>query len=302
MEFLNQPLHYYQNESGYIQLLKDLLQYGDIKKNRNGDTLSLFGNTYRFNISNNTFPLLTTKYTSFKNICSELLWFLKGQTDSKILYKEGVKIWNENSTREFLDNLGLHDYPEGECGPIYSWQWRRFNADYPIGISQDNGKDQILYLVDEINKGSRRAVLSGWNPCQLDQMCLPPCHILYIFYTDSDNNISCHMTMRSNDTFLGLPYNIASTALFTYILGKITNKTPKEIVITVCDAHLYVEHIKSAEKQIENDILEFPKISIKKEFNAESDNVSEWIESLCLSDFQIDNYQSATAIKAKMIA
>lgn len=300
--FLNlfgyKPKHYYVDEDGYIELLKDLLRQ-PIKHNRNGDTHSMFGNTYRFDISNNKFPLLTTKYVSFKNILHELLWFLKGETDASILDKNNVKIWNANSSRDFLDTHGFKNYKTSECGPIYGWQWVRFNANYPNNKNDSNAKNQILYAIDEINNGSRRAVISAWNPCQLDKMVLPPCHILYIFYVNGDD-LSCHMTMRSSDTFLGLPYNIASTALLTYIIGKITNKEPKEIVISVADAHLYVEHINQAKKQIENNILDFPYIHLNREYLG--GDISEWINTLSENHFEILQYYNKGIISAPMIA
>jgi thymidylate synthase len=296
--FRNQPRHYYVEEEGYIQLLTDLLEQ-PIKTNRNGDTHSMFGNTYRFDISDNKLPLLTTKYVSFRNVLHELLWFLRGDTDANILKNNNVKIWNGNSTREFLDNNGFKDYKEGECGPIYGWQWRNFNGDYPNDENK-NGKNQILYAINEIKKGSRRAVISGWNPCQLNQMVLPPCHILYIFYVNNQE-LSCHMTMRSNDTFLGLPYNIASTALLTHIISVITKKIPKEIVISVADAHLYVEHVESAKLQIKNNITSPPLLYINKEFNKNHD-ILEWIDTLKEDDFTIIDYHSRGRISAPMIA
>jgi thymidylate synthase len=289
----------YENEKGYIELLKDLLK-SDIKNERNGDTYSMFGNLYKFDISNNKFPLLTTKYVSFKNIFYELMWFINGKTDSKILDKNNVKIWNQNSNRETLNNLGFINYNEGECGPIYGWQWRSFNADYPNKINM--GFDQFKYIINEINKGSRRAVLSAWNPLQLEEMVLPPCHLLYTFYISGKNKefISCHMNMRSNDTFLGLPYNIASTALLTYMLAKVTNKIPKEICISVTDAHLYIEHVNVVNKQILNPILDMPEIKILKKYENDMDPIK-WIEELEFKDIEIINYTSAESIKAKML-
>lgn len=296
--FDKKPKHYYLGEEGYIDALIDLLDQ-PVKDNRNGKTHSMFGNTYRFDISDNKFPLLTTKHVSFRNILHELLWFLRGDTDATILNDKNVKIWNGNSTREFLDKSGLKNYKEGECGPIYGWQWRRFNANYPDGKNDKNGKDQVLYAINEIKKGSRRAVISAWNPCQLDEMALPPCHILYVFYVN-DNELSCHMTMRSSDTFLGLPYNIASTALLTYIIGIITKKEPKEIVVSVADAHLYVEHIEAVKKQINNNITSPPLLHISKEYNEH--DIEEWIKSLTDNNFILVDYKSRGVISAPMIA
>tara|TARA_B000000475_G_C15998315_1_gene447836 strand:- start:1089 stop:1970 length:882 start_codon:yes stop_codon:yes gene_type:complete len=290
----------YENENGYINLLKDLCK-SDIKNERNGKTYSMFGNLYKFDISNNKFPLLTTKFISFKNIFYELMWFIKGETNSKLLDNNNVKIWNQNSSKETLNNLGFTKYKEGECGPIYGWQWRSFNADYPYK-NNNKGFDQLQYVINEIKKGSRRAVLSAWNPLQLNEMVLPPCHLLYTFYTSGENRefISCHMNMRSNDTFLGLPYNIASTALFTYIIAKVTNKIPKEICISVTDAHLYFEHLDAIKEQILNPILDQPYIKINKNYQENQDPIK-WIEELNFEDIEIINYTSAKSIKAKML-
>lgn len=290
---------FYFEESGYIKLLNDLISSYDtnLKLGRNGTTISMFGNNYKFNLKNG-FPILTTKKVSFKNIYGELLWFLKGQTDAKLLEKDNINIWKGNSSREFLDSHGLYHYADGECGPIYGWQWRNFNATYPN--KEYLGVDQLRFIIEEIKKGSRRAVLSAWNPSQYHEMALPPCHILYIFYVNN-GELSCHLTMRSSDTFLGLPYNIASTALLTHILAKVTGLIPNEICIAVCDAHLYTEHIEVAKEQIKRNIYEKPTLVFNKNYET-SDDPMNWIESLTLDDIILKDYKHGEAIKANMIA
>ena len=227
---------YYNSEIGYIDLLKDALSNGEKKATRNGNVISIFGCMINFKDISTSFPLITTKKMFFRGIVEELLWFLRGSTNAIEL----------NSSREYLDSIGL-DYPEGELGPIYGWQWRKFGKEYCIydnytedcdtdtdtdsdsslynytdtDSDTDNkyskGVDQIKYILEELSKNnnSRRAVLSAWNPLDLKKMALPPCHILYIF-NRSSKGLSCHMTLRSSDLFLGLPFNIASTALLTY--------------------------------------------------------------------------------------
>lgn len=289
----------YYEENGYLEALKILLN-SNIKENRNGETLSKFGISYKFRLDDG-FPLLTTKKMFMKGIIAELLWFLRGETNSKILEKEKVNIWKGNSTKDFIEKQEL-DYEEGECGPIYGWQWRNFNGTYPKINDENDGIDQLRYVIEEVMKGTRRAVLSGWNPIQLGKMVLPPCHILYIFYTEGEE-LSCMMTMRSNDTFLGLPFNIASLAILTMIIGIVTGKKAKEICISVCDAHLYVEHIEQAKEQIKRKPLEKPILNIKKEIKKEMsiEEKLKWIEELKLEDFEITEYDCYDKIEAKMV-
>ena len=290
----------YYEEKGYLDLLNTLIT-SPIKNGRNGQTLSTFGINYKFRLDNG-FPLLTTKKMYTKAIIAELLWFLRGETNSKILEKQNVNIWKGNSSKEFILQQKL-SYQEGECGPIYGWQWRNFNATYPD--KKNEGIDQLRYVIDEINKGSRRAVLSAWNPQQLKEMVLPPCHILYTFYKDDKDNLSCHLTMRSNDTFLGFPFNLASVSILTHIIAICTNTKPKEVCISVTDAHIYYDHIEQAKIQINRKPYNKPSLNIninnitKKKLN--TDEALEWIQSLCIDDFTFNNYLSHDKISANMI-
>ena len=294
---------YYENEKGYLQLLKDTLNEGEKVETRNGNTISKFGLMLKFtNIEN--LPLLTTKKVYFKGVLEELLWFLKGSVNSKELEEKNVNIWKGNSTREFLDSNNLFNYQEGELGPIYGWQWRTFGKKYNY-IGDQNGIDQIKYVIEELLKpnNSRRAVLTGWNPLQLSEMALPPCHILYTFYKNK-KGLSCLMTMRSSDLFLGLPFNIASTAILTHIIAKILHIKTDNIAIAINDAHIYEEHISAVNEQNTRDIIQNNiELIINSEVPLLESSIDEkikWINNLKYEDFILKNYNSHSQIKAIM--
>lgn len=296
----------FKNEKGYLELLQDVINNGENKNTRNGNVISSFGKSIYFYNINIEFPLLTTKKMFLKGIIEELLWFLRGSTNAKELQKKGVKIWDGNSSREYLDSIGLTNYDEGELGPVYGWQWRNFGKSYPPNNenTDDNGFDQIKYVIEELLKSenSRRAVLSAWNPSQLSQMALPPCHILYSFYKNS-KGLYCSMSMRSSDLFLGLPFNIASTAIFTFIIAKVLHINPYGICLNLTDAHIYEEHINAVNQQLENMINTPPSFEITKEAPPIESSVEEkinWITSLTFDDFVLHNYESAGTIKAPM--
>jgi len=297
----------YYNESGYLELLKDVCKFGEQKKTRNGEVYSRFGIIITFD----KFPLLTTKKMFTRGIIEELLWFLRGSTNAKELQEKCVYIWDGNSSREYLDSVGLHHYAEGELGPVYGWQWRKFGKAYNNeninGLNNDNneGFDQIKYVLEELMKpdNSRRAVLSAWNPSQLAEMALPPCHMIYTFYKDN-SGLSCLMNMRSSDLFLGLPFNLASTAILTHIIAKVLHiSNVAKISIVITDAHVYKEHIDAVNTQIKNDCMPPPTFNIKKDAPPISSSLNEklaWIEGLTCEDFEIIGYTSAAAIKAPM--
>ena len=280
------------DEINYLEFL-NLVKNTGIKKNtRNGITYSHFAHLLKFNISDK-FPLLTTKKMFFKGIVEELLWFLRGSVNSKELEAKGVNIWKGNSSRDFLDANGFFNYDEGYLGPIYGYQWRSFNGKI----------DQLKYLLEEIQlENSRRILINAWNPCQLHEQALPPCHILYNFFKNNDE-ISCMMYMRSSDLFLGLPFNIASTALLTHIIAKVSGFKVKDIAISICDCHIYDEHIEPLNIQLERTPYEFPSIHIKKEIDINHLSINEkikWIEELKFEDFELINYNYYPTIKAIM--
>ena len=294
---------FYKNEEGYINLLKDTLN-GEFKNTRNGNVFSLFGCMIKFdNIS--------TKKVFFRGIVEELLWFLKGSTNANELKEKNVNIWNGNSKREYLDSVGLQDYEEGELGPVYGWQWRMFGKKYipnklkksPEDFPELGGADQVKYVITELlMENSRRAVLSAWNPVDLNIMALPPCHILYIFNKTKDG-LCCHLTMRSSDLFLGLPFNIASCALLTQIIAHLLHMKSSEICLSLCDAHIYEEHIDQVKKQIDLEIYESPRVIIEKaapDIESSVDDKIKWIESLTYNDFTLVNYKSHDKLPAIM--
>jgi thymidylate synthase len=217
------------DESEYLLLLKKTLEKGQERNDRTGvGTFSIFGEQLKFDISS-SIPLLTTKKIGWKSIIHELLWFLRGDTNANNLKEVGVNIWNGNTTREFLDSRGLTEYPVGDIGAGYGFQWRHSGAEYKTCNDDYTGQgfDQILYIINELktNPTSRRLYMTAWNPSFLNKMALPPCHVSAQFYVDIDKvtneqYLSCHMYQRSVDEFLGLPYNIFSYAVLTYIFAK----------------------------------------------------------------------------------
>ena len=297
---------YFQGENGYVKLLKETLGNGERKTTRNGVVQSIFGCMINFKDIATSFPLITTKKMFFRGIVEELLWFLRGSTNAHVLKQKNIHIWDGNSTREYLDSVGL-DYPEGELGPVYGWQWRKFGKEY--GDAADaadatEGIDQIKYVFEELLKdtNSRRAVLTAWNPTDLQKMALPPCHILYIFHKSS-KGLSCHLTLRSSDLFLGLPFNIASTALLTQIFAHVLHIPANEISLSICDAHIYEEHTQQVEKQIASDSFDLPKVLIKKVAPDVASSIDEkilWIEELAFEDFELSNYTSGVSLPAVM--
>lgn len=288
-------------EQGYLNLLKKIIETGKWRETRNGSVCSIFSEKLDFDISQE-FPLLTTKKMFWKGIVEELLWFIKGNTDATKLQEKGVHIWDGNSTREFLDSVGLDKYEVGDIGPMYGFQWRHFNAEYK-GCKEDYsgmGVDQLQNCINLINNDpmSRRIIMSAYNPCQLKEMVLNPCHVSYQFYVDIDDNgekkLSCMMYQRSGDVFLGVPFNIASTALLTYMVANITNCKPNKISVVICDAHIYKEHEEAVKIQLSRDIMEMPKVVINKDVK----NIDEYTSD----DIMLEHYTSHGPIKAKMIA
>lgn len=288
-------------EEKYINFLKHILDDGEIRPDRTGvGTVSLFGEQIKFDISKKC-PILTTKKVPWKYCIEELLWFLKGSTNSKELENKGVNIWRGNSSRQFLDNRGLIHYPEGDIGPGYGFQWRHYNGNYidcNKGYNENEGYDQIKQIINDLNVNpySRRIILSAWNPGQLDKMALPPCHCFAQFYASSDGKeLSCHMYQRSVDAFLGFPWNIMSYTVLTYIIAKKCGMKPKNLIISTGDTHIYTNHIAQVKEQIGRDIVsDFPILNI-------SDNIIDKdFSEITIDDFEILEYNPQAPIKASM--
>lgn len=283
-------------EYGYLNLINQVLANGNARDDRTGvGTRSLFGVQMRYNLED-SFPLLTTKKMFIRGIIEELLWFLRGETDAKILQEKRVKIWDGNSSREYLDSIGLTDNREGDCGPIYGHNFRHYGAKY-LNCETDysgQGYDQVqecLRLIKE-NPTSRRIMINLWNPGDLDKVALPPCHVLYQFYVDGDY-LSCSLYQRSGDIGLGVPFNIASASIMTHIFARLTGKRPKELVHTIGDAHIYENHLEAMKTQLTRNPYPFPILKVK-------DRGQNRVEDFSYDDFSLLGYQHHPALKMEM--
>nr|WNL49641.1 dihydrofolate reductase thymidylate synthase [Marseillevirus sp.] len=282
-------------ELGYLSLLSEVLYSGEKRSDRTGTgTRSLFGRQLLFENVSQNFPLITVKKMAWGCILSELLWFLSGSTDSKMLELQNNNIWKKNSSRKFLDGRGLN-YREGDCGPIYGFQWRHWGAKY-IDCDTDyrgQGTDQILSIISQINNDptSRRMVLSAWNVSDLDKMCLPPCHSFSQFYVRGEF-LDCHLYQRSADLALGVPFNIASYACLLSILAKASGKIAGNLTMSFGDVHVYEDHIDNAHKMIERLPHKSPKLTV---------NISDQtLFNLKEEDFMLEGYSSCGALKFDM--
>jgi thymidylate synthase len=256
----------------YLNLLRDILENGVRRDDRTGTgTLGVFGRQMRFDLSKG-FPLLTTKKLHTRSIFIELLWFLRGETNIAWLKDNGVSIWDEWADAN------------GDLGPVYGKQWRSWAA--PNGQSID----QIQKLVHGLktNPNSRRHIVSAWNPADVDDMALPPCHCLFQFFV-ADGKLSCQLYQRSADVFLGVPFNIASYALLTHMLAKVVGLEPGDFVHTFGDAHLYLNHLEQAELQLSRAPLPLPTLTVADKTD---------LFDFELSDFVLNDYQSWPHIKA----
>ena len=259
----------------YLDLLDHVLQNGTVKEDRTGTgTKSVFGYQMRFNLEDG-FPLLTTKKLHTKSIIHELLWFLKGETNIKYLQDNGVRIWNEWADEN------------GDLGPVYGSQWRSWiNA-------KGETIDQISQVIDSIknNPDSRRHIVNAWNVGEIDNMALPPCHILFQFYV-ANGKLSCQLYQRSADIFLGVPFNIASYAMLLSMVAQVTGLKPGEFVHTLGDAHIYLNHIEQVKEQLSRTPYSLPQLEINRDVKS--------IFDFTFEDFKIKNYNSHPHIKGEI--
>lgn len=280
----------------YLDLCKYILENGHKKDDRtNTGTISVFGYQMRFNL-NEGFPLLTTKRVHLKSIIHELLWFISGDTNIKYLVDNDVRIWNDwpykdykNSSEyqgETIEEFAAKIKEDaafaakwGNLGPVYGKQWRNFN-----------GVDQLSNLIEQIktNPNSRRLIISAWNPSEVDSMALPPCHSFMQFYV-CDNKLSCQLYQRSADVFLGVPFNIASYALFTMMIANVCNLEYGDFVHTLGDAHIYLNHLTQINKQLTRTPRQLPKMIINKDVKSIFDYKFE--------DFELVDYNPYKGIK-----
>lgn len=286
------------DEYQYLEALKGVSEIGESKMDRTGTgTTSHFGLKMKFDISSRI-PLVTTKKVSFKNVLSELLFFVSGKTQINELFDKGVKIWSENTSKKFLEQRGL-DYEEGDMGPGYGFQWRHWNAEYTGAESEytNKGIDQLSLLIKGIRDDphSRRHILSCWNPEQLSEMALPPCHILAQFNVSGDKkHLDCQLYQRSGDMFLGVPYNIACYALLTRMIAHVTNLQARNLIIILGDAHIYNNHGDQVKKQLGRTPHPFPRLKFRKP------NSIQEIDDFTFDSFILEGYTSWPAITAKM--
>ena len=287
----------------YLDMCRYILEHGEDRPDRTGTgARSVFGYQTRYDLREG-FPLLTTKKMYLRPIAEELLWFIKGDTNIKYLVDRNVKIWNEwpyedfkksedfngETLEEFVEKIKNDDEfakKHGNLGPVYGAQWRNFN---------NEGTDQLMKLIDSLknNPFSRRHIISAWNPSQVDEMALPPCHTLMQFYVSSDQKyLSCQLYQRSADTFLGVPFNIASYALLTCMLAQVCGYEPKEFIHTIGDAHIYKNHFDVVKTQIEREPLPLPHLVLNKDI----DNLFDFK----IEDIKLEGYQSHGPLKGKV--
>lgn len=287
-----------RDEEQYLDLLRMILKNGITKEDRTGvGTISIFGAQMRFSLRGGKLPLLSTKRVFWKGVCEELLWFLRGETNAKLLSDKGIHIWDGNGSRAFLDSRGLTHREEMDLGPVYGFQWRHFGAPYrSCHDSYDNqGVDQISNLIETIKKNpaDRRLLFTAWNPAALDDMALPPCHLFAQFYVNTvTKELSCQLYQRSCDMGLGVPFNIASYALLTILIAKATDLKPGELVHTLGDTHVYLNHVEPLKKQLKRKARPFPTLIFTKE--------REFLEDFQYDDMQVVDYNPYPTIKMEM--
>ncbi|KAN0130259.1 Thymidylate synthase/dCMP hydroxymethylase domain containing protein [Lactarius tabidus] len=294
------------DELQYLNLIKSILDTGESRPDRTGTgTISLFAPpSLRFSLADSTLPLITTKKTFLRGIIEELLWFVQGQTDSTLLSKKGVKIWDGNGSKEFLEKRGLGHRRAGDLGPVYGFQWRHFGAEYIDADADYSGKgvDQLREVIRKIieDPTDRRIILSAWNPADIPLMALPPCHMMCQFYVHlppsdepaAPRRLSCLMYQRSADLGLGIPFNIASYALLTHMIARVTDTQPHELIIQLGDAHVYRDHVDALNIQLTREPRAFPTLRWTR-------NVMD-IEDFTYEDFVVEGYDPHPAIPMKM--
>lgn len=284
----------------YLDLMRHVYENGEVRDDRTGTgTRGVFGYQMRFDLSEG-FPLLTTKKVHFASIAKELLWFISGDTNIKWLVDNKVRIWNEwpyevytkskdyqgETLKEFVEKIASDDKfasLHGNLGPVYGKQWRDFN-----------GVDQLMKVINTIknNPNSRRIIMSAWNPAEVDDMALPPCHAFLQFYVSNDGKLSLQLYQRSADIFLGVPFNIASYALLVHMIAKVCNLEAGDFVHTLGDAHIYNDHFDVVKTQLEREPRQLPRLVIHGD--------QESIEDFKYEDFEIVDYDPYPGLKAKV--
>lgn len=296
-----------KEEQKYLNILENVLSNGHYRKTRNSNVLSSFGKVLKFNLSNG-FPILTTKKVFFRGAVEELLFFLNGDTNSKHLSDLGVKIWNLNTSREFLDSIGLNHYEECDMGPMYGFQWLHYGTKYQgMNINYENqGLNQIEYCLNLLKTDpySRRIIMTSYNPIQMNEGCLFPCHSLFMQWYVANNNrlcLSCYN--RSQDLLLGTPFNIILSSLLVYLFCEVINNDinykglkyiPGDLIINLGDIHIYENQYTEVIRQILRDPYDFPKLIFKNKVTK--------LSEFKFDDIELINYQCYPNFLIKMIA
>lgn len=285
-------------EEQYLELIRDILKNGTQENGRNGKVRCGIGSAMIFSLHNNTIPILTTKRVAIKSCIKELIWFIKGETNNKKLKEQNVHIWDLNGKKDFLEGRGL-SYEEDDLGPIYGHQWRFYNAKYKDCNTSYEGEgiDQLQHVIDNLKnpntRTSRRHIVCAWNPCQLDEMALPPCHVLFQFHVTEGNRLSCSLYQRSADVGLGVPFNIMSYAALTHLIAHHCDLVPHEFIYYLGNTHIYEGHEDVLEQQTTRKPYSFPTLNIKSKY----DNISDYT----VDDFIIENYQFHPTLKMDMV-
>lgn len=307
-------------EYGYLDIVRSVLEKGEVRGDRTGvGTISLFGAQLRFDLSRG-FPLLTTKRVFWKGVRDELLWFISGSTDARVLSEKGIHIWDGNGSREFLDSRGL-TYPEGILGPVYGYQWRHFGAPYDAAqaanrervLQKTKGFDQLADVIAQIrtNPTSRRILLTAWDPSALHEMVLPPCHVMCQFYVSNSGKLSSHLYQRSADMglgknrstlkgrmsgtdigFVGVPFNIASYALLTHLLAHVCGLGVGDFVHSFGDVHIYTNHVDALKEQLTRKPFPFPRLELDPAIGE--------IDNFTAESIKLVGYECHAAIKMEM--
>ncbi len=274
------------DEEGYLDLIRDIMRFGDYRSDRTQvGTLATFGNVLRFSLRKGVLPTITTKKMFLKGIIGELLWFIKGSTDAKELSAQGIKIWDKNSSKESLSKLGIAR-AEGDCGPIYGWNWRHWGAEYVDCKTNYEGQgiDQLQSVIEKLrnNPTDRRLIVSAWNPSDIPQMALPPCHMMFQFFV-AKGELSCMMIQRSADMGLGVPFNITSYCLLTHMIAHVCGLQGGDFIHVMGDTHIYMNHVTALWKQLETNVGKFPTVRF-------TEGLKE-IDDFKWEDFAVENYK-----------
>jgi len=298
-------------EQGYLNLLSYVLNNDTVgRQTRNAKTFSVFGPQLEFDMSKG-FPLLTSKRINLKNIFGELIMFLRGETNVKMLNDANNTIWNKNTSREFLDSLGFFDYPVFEMGPMYGYVWRYFGKKYKIDhdLSDDDEYfDQLHDLIRTLlhDPHSRRMLMTSFHPSSVKKCVLAPCHGIAVqLFVRQEKYLDMKMYQRSADLFLGLPYNIASYGLLMHLLCHISGYVPGKLLLTLGDAHIYESHIDAVKTQLERLPKSFPNLIIKKNYDLAStteEKAIDFLTNLSYDDIELVDYNPHGFIKAEMVA